>query len=165
MKQVYSNKMLQYIYISIALGFDILGIASHVLSTLLDKDIITIYGAIIVFPLISLIFWFGYYIEKHATLVIDIDTIPFHYYVSSKPKIKYSLKKGLKIHIKDIRKVYIEFYKGDVIFISDTIFSFIILNNDTKIQTNIHRLGKKKEKKIYEVLNKLVHTNKEGIWK
>ena len=100
----------------------------------------------------SLIFWFSYYVEKSSTIEIDNESITFHYFVFTKPKIKYNSKKGLIISFGNIKKIYTAFHKVDMIYTGDTTFYYIILKDDTEIKFGLFRLGKKNEKEIYKVL-------------
>ena len=151
MKKVYSNKISQLIFLSVAIGFILLGIVLHISAIILHKDPVAIYASIIIFPILSLIFWFGYYVEKSSTVEIDDESITFHYFVFTKPKIKYNSKKGLIINFDNIKKIYTEFHKGDF-YSADTTFYYIILNDNTEIECGLSRLGKKNEKEIYKLL-------------
>lgn len=151
MKKVYSNKISQLIFLSVAIGFILLGIVLHISAIILHKDPVAIYDSIIIFPILSLIFWFGYYVEKSSTVEIDDESITFHYFVFTKPKIKYNSKKGLIINFDNIKKIYTEFHKGDF-YSADTTFYYIILNDNTEIECGLSRLGKKNEKEIYKLL-------------
>ena len=161
MKKVYSNKISQLIFLFVAIGFILLGIVLHISAIILHKDPVAIYGSIIIFPTLSLIFWFAYYVEKSSTVEIDDESITFHYFVFTKPKIKYNSKKGLIINFDNIKKIYTEFHKGDMIYTGDTTFYYIILKDDTEIKFGLFRLGKKNEKEIYEVLNKIIVSKNE----
>ena len=151
MKKVYSNKISQLIFLFVAIGFILLGIVLHISAIILHKDLVAIYGSIIISPMLSLIFWFGYYVEKSSTVEIDNESITFHYFVFTKPKIKYNSKKGLIINFDNIKKIYTEFHKGDF-YSADTTFYYIILNDNTEIECGLSRLGKKNEKEIYKLL-------------
>ena len=159
-EKVYSNKILQLIFLSVAIGFILLGIVLHISAIILHKDPVAIYASIIIFPILSLIFWFGYYVEKSGTVEIDDESITFHYFVSTKPKIKYNSKKGLIINFDNIKKIYTEFHKRDF-YSADTTFYYIILNDNTEIECGLSQLGKKNEKEIYEVLNKIIVSKNE----
>ena len=160
MKKVYSNKISQLIFLSVAIGFILLGIVLHISAIILHKDPVAIYASIIIFPILSLIFWFGYYVEKSSTVEIDDESITFYYFVFTKPKIKYNSKKGLIINFDNIKKIYTEFHKRDF-YSADTTFYYIILNDNTEIECGLSRLGKKNEKEIYEVLNKIIVSKNE----
>ena len=95
MKKVYSNKISQLIFLFVAIGFILLGIVLHISAIILHKDPVAIYASIIILPILSLIFWFGYYVEKSSTVEIDDESITFHYFVFTKPKIKYNSKWSL----------------------------------------------------------------------
>lgn len=151
MKKVYSNKISQLIFLFVAIGFILLGIVLHISAIILHKDPVAIYASIIIFPILSLIFWFGYYVEKSSTVEIDNESITFHYFVFTKPKIKYSSKEGLIIKFDNIKKLFTEFHKRDFYF-ADTTFYYIILNDNTEIKFGLFRLGKKNEKEIYKLL-------------
>ena len=154
MRKIYSNKITPIIFLSIAIGFIILGISLHISAIFLHKDSIAIYGPLITSPLFSLIFGFGYYAEKSTTLEMDDNSINFHYFVFAKPKIKYDKKNGLIVNYENIKEFYSEFHKGDWIYSADTTWYFFVLKDNTKIQFSLFRLGKKNEKEISELLNK-----------
>ena len=151
MKKVYNNKISQLIFLFIAIGFILLGIVLHISAIIHHKDPVAIYASIIIFPIFSLIFWFAYYVEKSSTVEIDNESITFHYFVFTKPKIKYSSKEGLIIKFDNIKKLFTEFHKRDFYF-ADTTFYYIILNDNTEIKFGLFRLGKKNEKEIYKLL-------------
>ena len=44
MKKVYSNKISQLIFLSVAIGFILLGIVLHISAIILHKDPVAIYG-------------------------------------------------------------------------------------------------------------------------
>lgn len=160
MRKVYSNKISQAIFMSSAIFLDLVGIIGHIVSIIINNDPVAIYAPIIVFPLLSLIFCFGYYVEKSSTVEMDNLSIIFHYFVFSKPKIKYNTKKGLLINFDNIKEFYTEFHKGDMFYSADTTFYYIILNDDTKIEFGLFRLGKKNEKEIYEILQNVCNNDK-----
>lgn len=159
MKKVYICKISSYILFWVAIAFIVVGVIMHVSSILTQRDLVAIYGSIIIFPLLSIIFWLGYYIEKSKKLIIDSTYIVFKYIVFTKPKVKYNVKEGLKIHFKDIEKFYSELSKGDLFFSADTTFYYIVLKNNTRIQFTLFNFGKKNEKEIYELLREKIENN------
>ena len=86
MKKIYTRQLAYSFLFCVALGFDLLGIISHIILIIQKKDIISVMASIIVLPLLSLIFWFAYLIEKRSIIIIETDSITFHYYVFVKPK-------------------------------------------------------------------------------
>ena len=53
---------------------------------------------------------------------------------------------NMAINFDNIKKIYTEFHKGDMIYTGDTTFYYIILKDDTEIKFGLFRLGKKNEK-------------------
>lgn len=159
MKKVYSCKTSSYIILFVAIAFIIAGVIMHIISIFTQRDLIAVYGSIIIFPLLSIIFWFGYYIEKSKKLIIDSSYISFNFIVVANPKIKYNAKEGLKINFKDIEQFYSEFSKGDIFFSADTIFYYIVLKDKTKIRFTLFNFGNKKETEIYELLKQNIENN------
>lgn len=114
-------------------------------------------ASIIVLPLLSLIFWFAYLIEKRSIIIIETDSITFHYYVFVKPKMKYNCKQGLKIFYNNINAINTKLHKGDKILSADTNFYNLELTNGTIITFTLFQFGKKQEKIIYENLKKFFY--------
>lgn len=154
MKKIYTRKLAYSFLFCVALGFDLLGIISHIILIIQKKDIISVMASIIVLPLLSLIFWFAYLIEKRSIIIIETDSITFHYYVFVKPKMKYNCKQGLKIFYNNINAINTKLHKGDKILSADTNFYNLELTNGTIITFTLFQFGKKQEKIIYENLKK-----------
>ena len=157
MKKIYTRKLAYSFLFCVALGFDLLGIISHIILIIQKKDIISVMASIIVLPLLSLIFWFAYLIEKRSIIIIETDSITFHYYVFVKPKLKYNCKQGLKIFYNNINAINTKLHKGDKILSADTNFYNLELTNGTIITFTLFQFGKKQEKIIYENLKKFFY--------
>ncbi len=157
MKKIYTRKLAYSFLFCVALGFDLLGIISHIILIIQKKDIISVMASIIVLPLLSLIFWFAYLIEKRSIIIIETDSITFHYYVFVKPKMKYNCKQGLKIFYNNINAINTKLHKGDKILSADTNFYNLELTNGTIITFTLFQFGKKQEKIIYENLKKFFY--------
>lgn len=154
MKEIYTRKHAYSFLFCVALGFDLLGIILHIILIIQKKDIISVMASIIVLPLLSLIFWFAYLIEKRSIIVIEADSITFHYHVFIKPKMKYNYKQGLKIFYSNIKEINTKLHKGDKILSADTNFYNLKLTNGTIITFTLFHFGKKQEKMIYENIKK-----------
>lgn len=152
MYKKYSNIITQLIFLISAILLDLIGIVGHIVSIIINNDPVAIYASIIIFPLFSLFFWFGFYIEKTSTFVFEEDQIVIHFYVMSKPKIKYNQKQGLFIKYKDIVNLETEYHPGDLFFTDDTTLYHLELIDGSKISFTLFRYGKKNEKEIYNTL-------------
>lgn len=97
MKKVYIGKISSYILFWVAIAFIVVGVIMHVSFILTQRDLVAIYGSIIIFPLLSIIFWLGYYIEKFYSelskgdLFFSADTTFYYIVLKNNTRIQFTL--------------------------------------------------------------------------
>ena len=128
------------------------------------KDTVSAVAAAIVVPILLSVFWSGYIIVKKQKLIISDDSITFHFYVFTTPKIKYNAKSGLKIFFMDIEKFYLSYSKGDHILTADTNHFHIVLKDGTDISFVMYEFIRKKNEFIFfKDLQALINKAKKNI--